>query len=57
MAEGALLSALQNRLYANKDDAMSVDEMKHLLILMGTITVISFVLVVSVVTVLIVFIW
>ena len=38
-------------------ERMSVDEMKHLLIMMGTITVISFILVVSIVTILAAFIW
>ena len=38
-------------------ERMSVDEMKHLLIMMGTITVISFILVVSIVTILAAFVW
>ena len=38
-------------------ERMSVDEMKHLLIMMGTITIISFILVVSIVTILAAFVW
>ena len=38
-------------------ETMSPDDMRRLLVLMGTITVISFVLVVSVISVLIAFIW
>jgi len=61
MDEGPLFSAMQQQASLSFDtgaaDGMSTDEMRQLLILMGTITVISFVLVVSVVTILIAFIW
>ena len=58
---GPLLSALQDhQIYPMRTEQqvkMSTEDMRHLLILMGTITVISFVLVVSVVTILLAFVW
>ena len=60
MEAGPLSSSLMARreLVAEQQQRVISDEqIRQLLIFMGTITVISFVLVVSVVTVLIVFIW
>jgi len=61
MEGGPLLSALQDhQIYPMRTEQqvkMSTEDMRHLLILMGTITVISFVLVVSVVTILLAFVW
>ena len=55
------MSALQDhQIYPMRTEQqvkMSTEDMRHLLILMGTITVISFVLVVSVVTILLAFVW
>ena len=53
---------LSNSRNYNKEEVrqverMSVEEMKDLLIMMGTITVISFILVVSIVTILAAFVW
>ena len=55
-----MLSALQDQIYSQRTaDAvkLSNEDMRHLLVLMGTITVISFILVVSVVTILLAFVW
>jgi len=46
-----------NKEQVSQVERMSVEEMKDLLIMMGTITVISFILVVSIVTILAAFVW
>lgn len=59
METGPLFSAMQQHSYSQRAslESLSTDDMRYLLILMGTITIISFILVVSVVSILIAFIW
>jgi hypothetical protein len=57
--EGPIYSALQAKLGLNKisRDGMTDDQIETILIFMGTITVISFIIVITLVTLFIVFIW
>lgn len=59
MEAGPLSSSLMARreAVAEQQQVMSDDQIRQLLIFMGTITVVSFVLVIALITVFIAFIW